>query len=409
MIDRPYKHRKGSTTLTLLNKDRSPIKNQELVIDQIGHSFLFGSSEFDCIPYVNGDMDSSQKERAEEMFEKFFPIFNFATLPFYWGSFEPEEGKPDTDRLKKTALWLKSKGLKLKGHPLCWHTVAPPWLLDMDNNNILWAQLDRINREVTDFKGLIDIWDLINEAVIMPLFDKYDNGISRICNDLGRIGLIRKVFSTARKANQEATLLINDFETSEAYDILIEGCLESGIQVDEIGIQSHMHQGYWGLEKLQEILGRFSRFNLPIHFTENTIVSGHIMPPEIGDYNDYQNTDWPSTPEGEERQAEETITHYKALFAHPLVQSITWWNFVDGRWLGAPGGFLRADNSAKPVYDEINKLINKEWHTGPVKLATDNNGSVNISGFLGQYELNLLDTVIDFNLDKKSPTRTIIL
>ena len=29
------------------------------------------------------------------------------------------------------------------------------------------------------------------------------------------------------------------------------------------------------------------------------------MPPEIVDLNDYQVTDWPTTPEGEERQARE--------------------------------------------------------------------------------------------------------
>ena len=31
-------------------------------------------------------------------------------------------------------------------------------------------QLDRIYRDVTDFAGLVDIWDVINEAVIMPIF-----------------------------------------------------------------------------------------------------------------------------------------------------------------------------------------------------------------------------------------------
>ena len=47
---------------------------------------------------------------------------------------------------------------------------------------------------------------------------------------------------------------------SDAYDILVEGCLESGIKFDAIGLQSHMHQGYWGVEKTLKILERFSRF-----------------------------------------------------------------------------------------------------------------------------------------------------
>ncbi len=84
-----------------------------------------------------------------------------------------------------------------------------------------------------------------------------------------------------------------------------------------------MHQGYWGIEKTQEVLERFSHFNLPIHFTENTLVSGQIMPTEIEDLNDYQLEEWPTTPEGEERQAREIAQHYKTLFEHPLVESIT--------------------------------------------------------------------------------------
>src|SRR5690606_6709846 len=112
--------------------------------------------------------------------------------------------------------------------------------------------------------------------------------------------------------------------------------------IDVIGIQSHQHQGYWGREKLEEVLDRFSQFGLPIHFTENTLTSGHIMLPEIVDLNDYQIDDWPTTPEFEERQAREVEEMYTILFEHPLVESIVTWKFSDdGAWLGAPAGFVR--------------------------------------------------------------------
>lgn len=87
--------------------------------------------------------------------------------------------------------------------------------------------------------------DVINEVVIMPIFNKYDNGLTRVCKELGRINLIKTVFEAARSTNPKATLILNDFDISPAYDILIEGCLEAGIEIDIIGIQSHMHQGYW--------------------------------------------------------------------------------------------------------------------------------------------------------------------
>lgn len=338
----------------------------------------------------------------------FFELFNYSTLPFYWGRFEPVKGKPDTKRTKTASQWLKSKGVELKGHPLCWHTASAPWLLDMSNKDILATQLNRIRRDVTDFEGLIDIWDVINEVVIMPIFDKYDNGITRICKDLGRIRTIREVFSAARKANPDAVLLLNDFETSEAYDILIEGCLESGIQIDALGIQSHMHQGYWGVEKTQEILERYSRFNLPIHFTENTIVSGNIMPPEIVDLNDYVVDEWPSTPEGLERQAQEVVTHYRTLFADKNIESITWWGFIDGGWLKAPSGLITADSKVKPAFEALRRLIKEEWWTKSMELVTDDTGSITVSGFLGEYEAICKGEATRFTIEKDGKPGKII-
>lgn len=394
------KHRKGSKSLVITGKDGNPVRNQLVEIKQVKHQFLFGCTEFSSVPFANGELQGKEAEITEERFRLLFEIFNYTTLPFYWGGYEPVKGKPDTKRAKTASQWLISKGITIKGHPLCWHTATAPWLLDMSNRDILAAQLNRICRDVSDFAGLVDIWDVINEVVIMPIFNKYDNGITRICKELGRIRTIREVFAAAKKTNPDATLLLNDFETSEAYDILIEGCLEAGIPISAIGIQSHMHQGYWGVEKTQEILERYSRFNLPLHFTENTLVSGKIMPPEIVDLNDYVVSEWPSDPEGLERQAQEVETHYRTLFADKNIESVTWWGFVDGGWLKAPSGLITADGEVKPAYEALRKLIKDEWWTKPVEMMTDETGSVTVSGFLGEYEAVCMGETVHFSLDK---------
>lgn len=404
-----YRHRTGTNLLKLKGQDHLPLAAKEVTVRQTKHEFLFGCAEFSCVPLASGELDGREKELAEERFEKFFELFNFVTLPFYWGRFEPVKGKPDTERIVKGARWLISKGCTLKGHPLCWHTVTAPWLLEMTNADILKSQLSRIRREVSAFSGLVELWDVVNEAVIMPVFDKYDNGITRICQEMGRLKLLRETFLAAKKANPSAVLLLNDFETSEEYAFLIEACIESGIPIDAIGIQSHMHQGYWGVEKTLKVLERFSRFALPLHFTETTLVSGKIMPREIVDLNDYQVTDWPTTPEGEERQAQEAVLHYKTLFAHPLVQSITYWNFVDGGWLNAPAGFIRKDGTAKPMYHEILNLVKRDWWTKTVSLRTDDEGCVSITGYLGEYEVQCDGAVRSFVLEKSDRPIEIIM
>ena len=396
------KNRMFDLTITVLKPDGTPLANQEVTIEQTDHEFLFGTAAFDLVPLTGGDYVGEEKVRAEERAEKVTALFNAATLPFYWARFEPERGKPITEKVKNAARYCLEHNMVTKGHPLCWHTLTADWLLEMSNAEIVHAQVARIHRDVAEFRGLIDMWDVINEAVIMPVFDKYDNGITRICKEYGRINTIRTMFDAARETNPNAILLINDFDVSSAYDILVEGCLEAGIKFDVIGIQSHMHQGWWGMEKTLKVLENFERFNLPIHFTETTLVSGHLMPPEIVDLNDYQVSDWPSTPEGEERQTEQTIQHYKTLFAHPLVEGITWWDASDGGWLNAPAGLIRKDGSRKPAYDELMKLIKDEWWITPIKLMTNSNGEIQFTGFFGEYELTWNETQKKFAITKEN-------
>ena len=398
-IPSELKHRTAERRIALHMRDGSSAAGKKCIIRQTGHRFLFGANGFKFIPFANGELTGVALDNAEAYNISFREIFNFATLPFYWGRYEPERGQTIAPQIRKTAQWCIDNGILLKGHPLCWHTLAPQWLLSMSNSEIFQTQMERIHREVTGFRGLIDMWDAINEAVIMPVFNKYDNGLTRICAETGRIKLIKKVFEAARAANSDATFIINDFDVSQAYEILIEGCLEAGVKIDAIGIQSHMHQGYWGVEKTLAILERYERFKLPIHFSETTILSGSLMPPEYEDLNDYQVKDWPSTPDGEERQAEDVALHYKTLFSRPLVQGITWWDFSDGEWLNAPCGLLRRDYSEKPAYTGLRKLIRGEWWTPESEQTADGNGILSVTGFTGSYEITCGKERAIFDLD----------
>ena len=379
------KHRQADARLKILNPDGTPFANRPVQIDQTSHQFLFGCGAFDAVALMKIP-DEQRKAFLRQRMEKWLALFNYGTLPFYWGRYEPEEGKTAYPETMAAAKWLREQGVQVKGHPLCWHTACAPWLMQYSNEEILRRQIERIHRDVNAYKGVIGLWDVINEVVIMPVFDKYDNAITRICKEKGRIRLVKEVFAAAKESDPDAVLLINDFNVSVSYEILLEGLLEAGVPISAIGIQSHQHQGYWGLDKLNNVLERFSRFGLPIHFTENTLISGAIMPAHIDDLNDWQVDSWPSTPVGEERQAREIAEMYSVLFAHPLVEAITTWDFNDGCWLKAPSGFVREDNSEKPSYYALQKLIHGDWETHQT-LTTDENGYLNFTGFKGGYTL----------------------
>ena len=378
-------HRRTKKVLRIVDATDTPLKNATLQLKQTNHKFLFGWGAFDFNAYF-AVQDPDKKAFFEQRMKIWMDLFNYGTLPFYWGQYEREEGNPQWESRMAAASYMKEHGIKAKGHPLCWHTVCANWLMEYDNGTILKKQLQRIERDVTQFKGTIDIWDVINEVVIMPVFDKYDNAITRICQAYGRTELVKRVFKEAKQANPDSALLINDFNTSENYANVIEKCLEAGVPIDAIGIQSHQHQGYWGAEKLENVLHRFERFGLPIHFTENTLISGKPMPPEIVDLNDFNPETWDSLPEFEEQQKNQLEEMYRILFAHPLVEAVTGWDLTDGGWLNAPSGILRRDGSPKPAYDMLSGLIKNEWST-EYSAVTDENGCFELYGFKGEYTL----------------------
>jgi len=385
VADTTMPHRLASATITAVDADGAPLANTPVEVRQTRHDFLFGNILFDEVPLMSGKSDDVARDEAE--LAAWRELFNFGTLPFYWGRFEPVEGSPNTAAMLTAARAFAAMGIKLKGHPLAWHTVAPKWLMGRPLDDVETALRGRITREVTNFAGVIDTWDAINELVIMPVFEAEDNAITPLCRSLGRIAMAKLAFETARQANPNVTLLLNDFDLSSGYECLIEGLLGAGVQIDVLGLQTHMHQGYRGDEATTKLLDRFARFGLPIHMTETSLVSGDLMPHDIVDLNDFQVKSWPSTPDGEARQAGQIAGYYRTLLAHPAVQAVTYWGLTDRTaWLGAPIGFLRADGTRKPSFDALHDLIKGQWWIAPTTVQTDGSGCFDITAFKGDYE-----------------------
>jgi GH35 family endo-1,4-beta-xylanase len=417
--------RMKSVTLRLCDIDNVPLANATVTIGQKRHKFLFGANAF-CI----GRFEDAAIEEAYE--GQFSQLLNYATLPFYWGGYEPQPGKTDRSRLTDMAHWCRRHDILAKGHPLCWHEVGVKWLDRAGNDEIAHALWMRIEREVKDFRDSILVWDVVNEAVVMPTFGA-PNPMTNLCKELGAVELIRRAFQKAREASPPTMLMthdlgtlsdgeiadqmpgpprmliLNDFDVSDKYEELIGRCLDARIVIDAIGIQSHMHKGYWGEEKTLEVLERFSRFGLPLHFTELTILSGRLKAPGDNDWHTVH-TDWDTTPEGEQLQKEQAAQFYSLLLAHPSVAAITWWDFADAMaWQGAPAGLLRRDMSAKPAFEWLMGKVKGDWWLAPTEFTTDGRGEITFAGFAGDYELRLGGCVTDFNLDQLEQDPTLMI
>lgn len=391
--ERIVKYRTAEATLRVVGPDGKPLAKCPVEIAQVRHKFLFGCGCF-------MEARNEKLDLHEAYCRRFAALFNYATLPFYWNGYEPQEGKPRSERVHRIAAWCRENNIITKGHPLVWHTSPPKWLYGKPATEIEKLQWARVTREVKEFKGLIDIWDVLNEPVVLRQEQKRPDNPNRLfCMRIGRIEMIRRAFEHARKANPSAMLILNDFTLNEEYEGILWDCLSIGVPIDTIGLQSHMHREYWGPGKLWETCQRFANYSPPLHFTELTILSGKLKGKNQSW--DKRRADWPTTTEGEKRQATQTVELYKLLFSHPAVEAITWWNLSDFRaWQGAPAGLIRKDMSPKPAYEQLLKLIKKEWWTGPLKLTTDKNGQVRFRGFLGEYTVKSDAGAVSFKLDK---------
>lgn len=378
--ERIERHRMADAIVSVVDASGKPVPGAEVSVEQTRHAFLFGSNIFKWGRMPDEQLDAAYRQR-------FAALLNYATLPFYWSSYEPRRGEPSHDYAEEVAQWCASHGVATKGHPLAWNNSDPRWLPE-DSEEIRRLQMARIDDCVSRFIGLIDRWDVVNEATHFDREEFVKNRapkLSAMWAKVGRVEFTRECFEHARAANPRATLLINDYRTDPAYEKLIEALVDDQGKAlyDVIGIQSHMHGGAWPSTKVWEVCERFARFGVPLHFTETTILSGERTGSKP------RGAPWPSTPEGEAYQAREVVRFYTLLFSHPAVEAITWWDFSDqGAWKGAPAGFLRKDMSPKPVYDELMKLIKGKWWTRTT-LETGPDGTAPFRGFLGTYRVTV--------------------
>lgn len=349
--ERIQKHRRGPGVVVVRDAAGKPVAGARVRVEQVRHEFLWG-----CNFFRFGRIARLEHEQAYR--QRFTDLLNFATLPFYWASYEPSLDQPGHERIEQMLDWALPRGLRCKGHPLVWdHPAGSPRWLPEDDAALERLSNGRVREIVARFQGRLDTWDVVNEATHLP--DKVNQTrMARWGEALGSVKYTRVPLELARAANPAATLLVNDYRVTPAYRQLLDTLRDDAgkLLYDGVGIQSHMHDGGWPLARIWKVCDDYAGLGLPLHFTETTIVSG----PRTG-----PGESWgPTNAELEAKQADYVPKFYTMLFGHPAVQALTWWDFSDdGAWQRAAAGLVRADMSPKPVYERLQALIKGEWWT----------------------------------------------
>ena len=379
MAARIRQYRMGDLQIVVRDAAGRPVPNVTVQIDQQSHAFLFGCNIFELKPDDNSPLQKAYQER-------FTALLNYATLPFYWGAFEHEQGHPDYARLEKMAQWCQVHGVICKGHPLVWHEAWPKWAPQTaDDATPLLRQ--RVFDILPRYHGLIRFWDVLNEANNAAGYTQTGEG--QWIKREGPASVVATALGWAREAGRGAgySYLYNDFNTGASNERLLAELQARNALPDAIGIQSHMHDGLWPLTRVWNVAEHFSKFGRPVHFTEVTVISG---PPRKNEGHTVVRN-WNSTPGDEAQQAQYVAAFYTLLFSHPNVQAITWWDFSDlHAWKGAPAGFLRKDMTPKPVYDVLYKLIRESWWTHATS-RTDAAGTATVRVFRGAHKVTITD------------------
>jgi len=374
------KHRQAAATVRVLSADGRPVSGARVEVVQTGHQFLFGCIIFDLI---RGD----EPYKGELFTQRFGELFNFAVFPFYWKSYEPKPGEPRREEAARVARWCAEQGIATKGHPLVWTHPAgvPDWLKGRSPEERERLVLGRVRREVEGFRGLIDIWDVVNEPVHTRAWDHVESR-DYVSEPIERIAdYVEKAFRAAHGANPDAELILNEYytiarpEDRERFYQLVEELKRRGTPISGLGIQAHEPRQHWfPPEQVWVTFERLAELGYPLHITEFIPQSGGK---EI-------TGGWRRGTWTEAAQADCAEQLYRLAFGHPAVRSVNWWGFSDRRiWLPG-GGLIDREYEPKPVYDRLKRLIHDEWKTR-LDAVTDEAGTVSFRGFLGRYTVRV--------------------
>jgi GH35 family endo-1,4-beta-xylanase len=377
------KHRKNDVRIVVTRAGK-PVQGAKVAVVMKRHEFLFGCNIFKW----NACSSPAENEAYSRQFAE---LFNFATLPFYWQSYEPEKDNTAKAqaRNEQIAAWCAGKGIRTKGHPLAWNYHDPAWTKDVDDAELFRRQINRVTDCVQRFHGSIDVWDVINEVAKWDRDEcrKQSPRLTHIMETKGAVEYVKTCFAAARagaakKDRPQPLLLINDYDTGDACVTLLSKLNDdSGRPIfDATGIQSHMHGGVWNNANINAICDRFAQFGKPLHFTELTILSSREK------FTWEKRNTGVTNPADEAWQRDQVVRIYTMLFSHPSVEAITWWDFTDqGAWMNCPAGLLREDMSPKPAYTALKNLITREWTTN-LSLTTDDTGTIRLRAFRGTYD-----------------------
>lgn len=160
-----------------------------------------------------------------------------------WNFIHPTEDYWNWDLIDRLVAFAEKSGMVVKGHGFLSRCCNPEYLLNITEPAMFRSKIkDHIEAIMHRYKGKVDRWDVVSEAL-------YTQGGGLEDNDLYKVlgpSYIEDAFKIAREADPDAKLFFNEnlVETipqkrAELYDI-ISDYVAKGVPIDGVALQMHI-------------------------------------------------------------------------------------------------------------------------------------------------------------------------
>ncbi|MFD5321049.1 endo-1,4-beta-xylanase [Streptomyces sp. NPDC127098] len=188
-----------------------------------------------------------------------------------WDATEPNRNSFTFGAADQIVNHARSRGMRVRGHTLVWHSQLPGWVGGLNANDLRAAMNNHINQVMGRYRGQIHSWDVVNEA-----FQDGNSGARRSSPFQDRLGngFIEEAFRTARAADPNAKLCYNDYNTdginakSNAVYNMVRDFRARGVPIDCVGFQSHFNSASPVPADFQANLQRFADLGVEVQITE---------------------------------------------------------------------------------------------------------------------------------------------
>lgn len=173
------------------------------------------------------------------------------------------------DLSDKFVAYGEKNKMFLVGHTLLWHNQLSPFAKNIKSKDSLQLFIrNHINTIAGRYKGKIDGWDVVNEAL-------NEDGTYRKSIFLELLGedYLVDAFKLAEKAAPGTELYYNDFNIEqpkkrEGAIKLLTKIKNSGARIDGVGIQGHWSLNGPPVEEIEESIIAYSKLGLKVMITE---------------------------------------------------------------------------------------------------------------------------------------------